>query len=483
MEAYAVLAGGGIKGAALAGCLSAAQSLNIKFIGYAGSSAGAMVGLLATAGYSGDEIGNLLMGWDPTNAFEDGGGSLHGIREIGSTVRGARLGWLRLAFSIMRHNRLIRRLEQDFGMYDTARVKMFLESCLKDKRLDRIDGSPLSFADLAKLDYPTLKVIASDIGLRRPIIYSASSTGGSEVTGNVLDAVCASISHPFVFKPTKYYERHLVDGGLCTNLPIYAFDREQQDSGLPIIAFDLVHSAAVRTEQYKLPNFVSDLLLTALESTDAVSRVLMSGCVVVRVEVPASISTLDFHINKEGLESLYNAGYRATHQKLAPFVQRWSTSTTGTRFFSDIPVQHLLTMLRGVSRDFERASGSSQAASILFRRVSGDSFESVCADGASQQKHKLSGDHPLAASWRKRRPLWLRDRSGTRFEWLTPDSKAAMILPLFDLSRAAFATSAADLDVLGLVVVAVPNTISDETMDTVLNTIKPWADLLSRLIA
>src|SRR5581483_3887998 len=166
MEAYAVLAGGGIKGAALAGCLSAAQSLNIKFIGYAGSSAGAMVGLLATAGYSGDEIGNLLLGWDPTNAFEDGGGSLHGIREIGSTVRGARLVWLRLAFSIMRHNRLSRRLEQDFGMYDTARVKMFLESCLKDKRLDRIDGSPLSFADLAKLDYPTLKVIASDIGLR-----------------------------------------------------------------------------------------------------------------------------------------------------------------------------------------------------------------------------------------------------------------------------------------------------------------------------
>lgn len=56
MKAYAILDGGGVKGAALAGALAAAEHNGIEFAGFGGTSAGAIVALLACVGYdpSGD---------------------------------------------------------------------------------------------------------------------------------------------------------------------------------------------------------------------------------------------------------------------------------------------------------------------------------------------------------------------------------------------------------------------------------------------
>src|SRR5258708_8207651 len=60
MQAYAVMDGGGVKGAALAGCLRAADDAKIEFIGFGGTSAGSIVGLLACVGYSGHELCQLM---------------------------------------------------------------------------------------------------------------------------------------------------------------------------------------------------------------------------------------------------------------------------------------------------------------------------------------------------------------------------------------------------------------------------------------
>ena len=60
MKAYAVFDGGGVKGAALAGALTAAEQEKIEFQGYGGTSAGSIVALLASIGYTGKEILNRL---------------------------------------------------------------------------------------------------------------------------------------------------------------------------------------------------------------------------------------------------------------------------------------------------------------------------------------------------------------------------------------------------------------------------------------
>lgn len=60
MRAYAVFGGGGAKGAALAGCLKAAQDNKIDFRGYGGTSAGSMVALMAAVGYTGAELREVM---------------------------------------------------------------------------------------------------------------------------------------------------------------------------------------------------------------------------------------------------------------------------------------------------------------------------------------------------------------------------------------------------------------------------------------
>src|SRR6266508_3278438 len=87
-RAYAILAGGGVKGVALVGCLAAAQEFGFKFEGYAGTSAGSIVSLLASVGYTGAEIHALLTERPLPDAFLDADsarltGFMHNLRRSG----------------------------------------------------------------------------------------------------------------------------------------------------------------------------------------------------------------------------------------------------------------------------------------------------------------------------------------------------------------------------------------------------------------
>lgn len=73
MKAYGVFDGGGVKGTALAGCLAAAQDEKIEFQGYGGTSAGSIVALLAAVGYSGHELGGILVDLEFTELMDDEG--------------------------------------------------------------------------------------------------------------------------------------------------------------------------------------------------------------------------------------------------------------------------------------------------------------------------------------------------------------------------------------------------------------------------
>ena len=56
INAYGIFEGGGAKGLAHAGALKAAEENEIRFVGVAGASAGAIVASLVAAGYSADEL-------------------------------------------------------------------------------------------------------------------------------------------------------------------------------------------------------------------------------------------------------------------------------------------------------------------------------------------------------------------------------------------------------------------------------------------
>ena len=288
MRAYAILDGGGVKGAALAGCLLAAEERGIQFLGYGGTSAGSIIALLACVGYSGDELREIATEEiQLTDFLDDGGLALDDLKQLPNDLATSR--WK--SRILWKYRNLFYRIHRDLGLYRAHKLGEFLLAKI-GKKLKPLKGKvDVTFEDLKRQGCPELKIVASDLALREPRVFSGG--GGAETNGSVIDAVRASMSYPFVFCPVQMNERFLVDGGLSSNLPVYLFEKERRKDSVPIIAFDLVSSRSNQRSSYGLSQFCSDMLATALESGDYLMRSVLDGIHHVPVPIPSGIDTLD----------------------------------------------------------------------------------------------------------------------------------------------------------------------------------------------
>src|SRR5215469_2857784 len=316
MQAYAVLDGGGVKGAALAGCLKAAVESGIEFIGYGGTSAGSIVALLAAVGYSGRELkGVLIDELDLGTNLADVRPHLNKIASLREDLRNPGF----MGRKLRSYKPLFKQLTTNFGLIDGRRLKEKLFQLVKKKLPDLQEG--FTFHDLDQEKCKPLKFVASDLGGRQPAIYS--SAGGYELNGPVLEAVRASMSYPFIFTPVRVADRFVVDGGLCSNLPVFVFDDERRQNRRPLLAFDLVAAPPKRAGEYNLGHFCTDMLDTALEAGDYLrGRADASSNVFhIKIQVPEGINTLDFDLTPDKLESLFTQGVADTYAFIATEMQ------------------------------------------------------------------------------------------------------------------------------------------------------------------
>jgi NTE family protein len=338
MKAYAILAGGGVKGIAHAGCLAAAEDKGIEFIGFGGASAGSIVAALAAVEYSGREIREMMKNIAFTEFLEDRGVKLDRMKKFSQQLflldgLSVLNGWT-LYRSYGREKDLIRKLYEDSGLYKATRLEKFLEEKIMKKpavdrtaRKERNDLPPgFTFKNLREAKYTkSLKIIASDVVSRRPVIFSTGEQAG-EIDWSVITAVRASTSYPFVFEPVAFNRNYFADGGISSNLPVFLFEQERKKESHPILAFDLVHEVDPNEPEegeYRLFNFCSDLLGTSLESSDKLLQGLISGLHYVPVYVPRSIDTLKFKLSEEEQTTLYQRGYEAALQYLTTTVKYW----------------------------------------------------------------------------------------------------------------------------------------------------------------
>jgi NTE family protein len=312
MKAYAVFDGGGVKGAALAGALTAAEHKNVKFEGYGGTSAGSIVALLASIGYTGEEIRDRLKtDVHPMKMLDDDGTlyrAAHSAMQRGiDIVKKSRTGVreIRALFFLLWNHRLLRRLGVDFGLYSGDKLCEVLLKLIVQKRPDLIGIDDPTFDDLERNGGKTLKIVASDTRARRAIVFSKAASSPSQ---SVIQAVRASVSYPFFFQPVMTRGgKRLVDGGLSSNLPAFLFDSEHEQSQWPIIAFDLV--AGERTGGSGVMSFFEELSDTAFEASDEIIGSLLPGLKHICLQVPANIKTLKFDLSDTDIESLYKYGY------------------------------------------------------------------------------------------------------------------------------------------------------------------------------
>ena len=171
-----VLGGGGAKGAAHVGVLKCVEEAGIPIDYIVGTSIGSIIGGLYSVGYRAQQLDSLFINMDWEQLFS---GSLTGTQQVSDVFE----AWLNLPDSV------------DF------------------------DSLPIPF-----------RCVATDIITTQEVIISR---------GNVAKAMRASMAIPGAFKPVKWDDMLLVDGGMHNNLPV---DIAKEMGADVIIAIDLTQN-------------------------------------------------------------------------------------------------------------------------------------------------------------------------------------------------------------------------------------------------
>lgn len=193
-----VLSGGGARGAAHIGVLKVLEENHIVPDLIVGTSMGSIVGGLYAAGYSAEEIEDILATIDWDQVFFD---------------------------SVSRRQRSFRRKQDDQPYVVPLKLrfkglKPYLPGgLLGGQKLELLMRDLVAHAtderDFDDLPIP-FRAVAMDLATSEPVVLGR---------GHLADAMRASMSIPAAFTPVVIDGRHLVDGGSAANLPVRVAQR------------------------------------------------------------------------------------------------------------------------------------------------------------------------------------------------------------------------------------------------------------------
>jgi len=215
-----VLEGGGVRGLAYAGAFSALEKEGVlqQIDKVAGTSAGAIAGVMISVGYTATEIDSIVQSL-PVEAFNDGKGGIVGK---------------------------YRRVRKKFGLYKGEKFELWVQELIKNKT----GNADLSFAQLHQLHlknsmFKDFYCTATNLTKQQLDVFSNEHTPDMSVAL----AVRISGGIPFYFQPivinnqyqkidkndTTSIRNYYVDGGMIANFPINIFD-SCVNNGNPLLA-------------------------------------------------------------------------------------------------------------------------------------------------------------------------------------------------------------------------------------------------------
>lgn len=289
-----VLSGGGARGAAHIGALKVLEQLHIAPDLIVGTSMGSIVGGLYAAGWSPEEIHQLLLEINWNEVFTDG------------------IERNRMSFRRKQDDRpylIDTRLHFDkegFHLPSGALGGQSLELLLRS-----IEARTRPARDFDELPIP-YRAVATDIEAGKPLVFDS---------GSLATAMRASMAIPGAFSPVIYEGHTLVDGGSVANLPVGIAQSLGADS---VIAVDI--SSPLTKPGEEMSSFLDvflqmNSLVTVGNRMEDVKR-LGPGDVYIRPEL-GDISFVDFDRADEAVE----IGAEATRTKTDD-LRRFSKSET-----------------------------------------------------------------------------------------------------------------------------------------------------------
>jgi len=265
MDINLVFEGGGVKGIALVGALKKFEEAGVNAVGVAGTSAGSVVAALYAAGYSSDDMKDLLTKTSFSDFLDASWPKWFGL-------------W---------HN---------FGLYRGRRLYAWVYDLLRKKGVT-------NFRDAKR----ELVVIASNLTSKEILVFNKVENPSVAIA----EAVRMSSGIPLFFHAYKWGESLVVDGGLLSNYPVWAF----ANSKLPTFGFKLVSDAGGKVPEppNSFPAYLSSLLSTMLDAHDKKDERVLGADRTVHIPT-GSIATTNFSLTQAEKDSLYNSGYVAASQ-------------------------------------------------------------------------------------------------------------------------------------------------------------------------
>lgn len=305
-----MLEGGGVKGIALVGAVTALRDAGYRFPRLAGSSAGAIVAALTAALQSAGEpverLTELVRSVD-YRRFRDPGGL-------------GRLPLVGRSLSLLVHD----------GLYEGRYLEEFLTGALGELGVRtfgdlRIPETDAAAEGLSPERRYRLVVTVSDLSRQRLVRlpWDLAAYGVDDLP--VARAVRASAAIPFFFRPVRQPTPRgaatWVDGGLLSNFPVGLFDRpDTVDPRWPTFGVRLTTRPPTSPVIREVEGPV-EIGLAALDTllTDQGTSYLEDECTVDRtVFVPTpGVSVVDFDIDATTTERLHEAGRLAAQEFLA----------------------------------------------------------------------------------------------------------------------------------------------------------------------
>jgi NTE family protein len=317
-EADGVFEGGGVKGIALVGGLSAAEEAGVEeWKNVAGTSAGAIVACLVATGYRADQLHELMK--VNYQDFADYGwpGAVRGFLWNQFRMRG-------LAPGNFFKNWLAKQIAASPLARELNEPQLRFEHVV---RRDLPEG--LSEDELRRARY-RLQVIASDLTGGRMLVLPHDIDGFSLTKGGpsvkpdellLVDAVRMSMSYPYLFTPVTLWKKdkpyYIVDGGLLSNFPIWLFDAHSRPPKRPTWGFRL-HGGVDPREQppYRpipMPFWRIKLMKVMFEAATGAwdQRQLGAATSARTVSIPTgTIATTDFGLTSQQAEGLFADGQK-----------------------------------------------------------------------------------------------------------------------------------------------------------------------------
>jgi predicted acylesterase/phospholipase RssA len=304
---WGVFEGGGVRAAAHAGAFAAARTAGVTFGRVAGTSGGSIVAALVAAGATPEFLANELKELDFAGLLTPPAKNRTVFKKLPVKWRLAR------RFSAGMARKLLD-LATFSGLHGSDRLDAWIEDRLqvivKPRRAPGITG-PVTFSELVL----PLHIVATDFSTRRPRIWSLEETPNESVA----HAVRCSCSIPFFFQPILHGGSLLVDGGVLSNLPAFAFNGFMATGGARsvlsrILAFRLVEDANSVRPPTDLLEFGEALSGAAIDGATHIQSQLQPNVYSILIPTGAVRST-DFSGVDGGVRAkLYEAGSQAVRR-------------------------------------------------------------------------------------------------------------------------------------------------------------------------